>query len=113
MFPFRNGCLKESINYVNTLSKAHCLTPTPVPQWKKPLTYIISMMYQHALYIHPVQAGLAHNDDAYLATAYILTDTKTMFLKNLEATLHSDATTMLDNILQSPKASGKAIKATL
>ena len=61
------------------------------------------MMYQHALYIHPVQAGLAHNDDAYLATAYILTDTKTMFLKNLEATLHSDATTMLDNILQRRK----------
>ena len=105
--------MREKVNVINPLSETHCLTPTPVPQWKLPLTYIISMMYQHALYIHPVQAGLAHSNDAYLATAYILTDTKTTFLKNLEATLHSDATTMLDNILQSPKASGKAIKATL
>jgi hypothetical protein len=33
------------------------------------LTYIISMMYQHALHIHLVQARLVHNDDASLANS--------------------------------------------
>jgi hypothetical protein len=46
----------------NTLSETRCLAITQQPQ--RIHSHIINMMCQHALYIHPVQVGLANSGDA-------------------------------------------------
>jgi len=50
------------VTNVTALSETHCLAITQRPQWIH--SHIISMMCQHALYIHPVQIGLVHSSDA-------------------------------------------------